>query len=174
MLGALGDGVPGWADAARRVRAEHADLRRRAGALLDGTSAGPLAAHELGARLHDHVRFEERELFVLLEHELPDEALVALGEAIGTAEAGRSASGRPRRQALAQATHVRAGTTSVPSSRANACARSAPAALASATASGAAASSAAESMRERSRCVVHMSRRRGTRSRSRAARRGAR
>ena len=45
------------------------------------------AAHELGALLHDHVRFEERDLFSLLEERLPEDDLARLGEAIEGAEA---------------------------------------------------------------------------------------
>ena len=46
------------------------------------------AAHELGALLHDHVRFEERDLFGVLEARLPEPELARLGEAIERAEAG--------------------------------------------------------------------------------------
>jgi hypothetical protein len=90
LLGALDDSIPGWADACRRVRTEHADIRRRADALLHGTGADPTAARDLGGRLRDHVRFEERESFTLLERELPDDALTALGEAVRIAEAASS------------------------------------------------------------------------------------
>jgi hemerythrin-like domain-containing protein len=43
-------------------------------------------ANELGRLLNDHVRFEERELFELLEARLDPETLAALGRAIDRAE----------------------------------------------------------------------------------------
>jgi hypothetical protein len=36
--------------------------------------------HELGARLADHVKLEEHELFPLVERTVPEPALTALGE----------------------------------------------------------------------------------------------
>jgi hypothetical protein len=39
-------------------------------------------AHELGTLLHDHVRFEERELFPLLEDRLSEPQLERLGAAL--------------------------------------------------------------------------------------------
>jgi hypothetical protein len=54
--------APGWDDAVARMLDEHADLRARIAAV--GDLAG---AHELGDRLRDHVRFEERELFGMVE-----------------------------------------------------------------------------------------------------------
>jgi hypothetical protein len=45
------------------------------------------AAHGLGQLLRDHVRFEERHLFGLLEARLPEPELASLGEAIERAEA---------------------------------------------------------------------------------------
>jgi len=81
LLDALPDDSPGWREACERVCAEHADLRARAAALAgqDGDAA-LTAAHELGARLSDHVRFEEREFFTMIEERLEPEALHALGE----------------------------------------------------------------------------------------------
>lgn len=81
LLPALPVDSPGWKEACARVCAEHADLRARAAALdaLRGEQR-VAAAHELGARLSDHVRFEERELFVMLEQRLRPEALRAVGE----------------------------------------------------------------------------------------------
>jgi hypothetical protein len=40
----------------------------------------PALLHELGARLDDHVRLEEHELFPLVERTLPEPAMAALGE----------------------------------------------------------------------------------------------
>jgi hypothetical protein len=56
------------------VRDEHERIREDLRS-LDSVEA----AHELGALLHDHVRFEERRLFALLEARLPEHALERLG-----------------------------------------------------------------------------------------------
>ena len=55
-----------------------------------GAADDPLldAAHGLGAQLSAHVRYEERELFPLLEGRLSHEALAGLGRAVSDAEAG--------------------------------------------------------------------------------------
>ena len=90
LLPALPETDPGWGAAAARVRDEHARIR----AAVDGLRAGgrgeaPLeAAHGLGRLLRDHVRFEERDLFKLLEARLPEPDLAHFGEAIERAEAG--------------------------------------------------------------------------------------
>jgi hypothetical protein len=75
-----------WAAATRRVRDEHAEIRSRASALRGDPVLD--AAHGLGALLSAHVRYEERELFPLLERRLSDEALAALGRAVIDAEGG--------------------------------------------------------------------------------------
>jgi hemerythrin-like domain-containing protein len=69
-----------WDAMAERVRGEHE--RIRAGAESVGTVD---EAHELGTLLNDHVRFEERQLFELLESRLDEEQLNRLGEEIGAA-----------------------------------------------------------------------------------------
>ena len=70
--------VPADADAARRgVVDDHAEILRRAREL--GEAPGSQAAAELGELLAAHVRFEERELFPLLERRLPPEVLADLG-----------------------------------------------------------------------------------------------
>jgi hypothetical protein len=38
----------------------------------------------LGGRLNDHVRFEERQLFEILERRLPEEQLLRLGDLLST------------------------------------------------------------------------------------------
>jgi hypothetical protein len=70
-----------WREASERVRAEHDDIRARVASVR-----GLQDAHELGRALHDHVRFEERVLFALLEQRLPEAELARLGEAIEAAE----------------------------------------------------------------------------------------
>jgi hypothetical protein len=88
LLPALPETDPGWGAAAARVRDEHARIR----AAVDGLRAGGReasleAAHGLGRLLRDHVRFEERDLFGVLEARLPEPELARLGEAIERAEA---------------------------------------------------------------------------------------
>jgi hypothetical protein len=85
LLRALPDTDADWRAAAARVRDEHARIRAAVDALPDG---GVDDAHELGVLLHDHVRFEERRLFTLLEERLPEDDLARLGDAIERAEAG--------------------------------------------------------------------------------------
>lgn len=73
LLPAVPASDPEWAALAERVVAEHADLRKRGGEIADVS-----AAHALGERLHDHVRFEERELFQVLEARLGPDGLERL------------------------------------------------------------------------------------------------
>ena len=68
-----------------RVAADHLLIRRDIRALDGAPSLEQL--HEIGARLSEHVRFEERQLFPLLEAELSEQQLTALGEEITSAEA---------------------------------------------------------------------------------------
>jgi hypothetical protein len=61
-----------------RALCDHVAIRHRADALA-GRPSPPLAAlHELGSRLGDHVRLEERELFPLIEQALPAAELEAV------------------------------------------------------------------------------------------------
>jgi hypothetical protein len=62
--------------------AEHDEVRARAAAIAHGTVDD---AHALGALLHDHVRFEERVLFALLEDELDPPSLASVGLALSAA-----------------------------------------------------------------------------------------
>lgn len=61
----------------RRALAEHAQIRRDARA-LNAPDPSLSALHDLGERLHSHVRMEERELFPLVEASLPARELEAL------------------------------------------------------------------------------------------------
>ncbi|MDA0181899.1 hemerythrin domain-containing protein [Solirubrobacter phytolaccae] len=70
-------GDPRWEPAVARMLAEHADLRGRA-----TTVADVAAAHALGDALHDHVRFEERELFPIVEVTLAQAELERLQSAL--------------------------------------------------------------------------------------------
>ena len=88
ILPALPQTDADWREAAARVRDEHARIRAAVDALATGADEAPLeAAHGLGQRLRDHVRFEERHLFGLLEARLPEHDLARLGAAIERAEA---------------------------------------------------------------------------------------
>jgi hemerythrin-like domain-containing protein len=86
--------LPGWAaygevDRAgvARMLEEHLAIRREALRLEAGElSIGEI--RDLGTLLHDHVRFEERELFVAAETALGSVALERLAAAIDAAEAG--------------------------------------------------------------------------------------
>jgi hypothetical protein len=84
VLPALPGTDDAWAEGARRVRRDHEEIRGRASDLSEGRGAE--AARELGELLRDHVRFEERQLFPLLEARLTADALTALGRAIDAAE----------------------------------------------------------------------------------------
>jgi hemerythrin-like domain-containing protein len=85
--------LPGWAahgeldrPGIARMLEEHLAIRREALRL----EAGELSleqVHALGDLLHDHVRFEERELFVAAETALDPAALQRLAAAIEVAEA---------------------------------------------------------------------------------------
>ncbi len=84
LLPALPETDPEWRAACERVRDEHARLRAAGDALAAQPSAAD--ARAAGELLHDHVRFEERELFGVLEERLDLDALTALGRAVDEAE----------------------------------------------------------------------------------------
>jgi hypothetical protein len=87
LLGALGPEDREWRSAVDRVERDHADIRTMAAAIAAGPREGQIElAHRLGGRLRDHVRFEERQLFRLLEARLPDEELRRLGDRVAAAE----------------------------------------------------------------------------------------
>jgi hypothetical protein len=75
----LPDALPDadWRDAVERMRREHDAIRVNIATVDDVAGA-----HELGTLLHDHVRFEERELFPLLEDRLSEPQLERLGAAL--------------------------------------------------------------------------------------------
>jgi hemerythrin-like domain-containing protein len=85
--------LPAWAaeaevarDGVVRMLEEHLEIRRQALRL----AADELTLEEaraLGAFLHDHVRFEERKLFPLVEEALGASALSRLAAAVEQAEA---------------------------------------------------------------------------------------
>lgn len=85
--------LPGWAVAAEvdqpkvdQFLREHLEIR--CGALrLEAAELSLDQAHDLGKLLHDHVRFEERVFFPLIEDALDDEYLSRLAVSIEAAEA---------------------------------------------------------------------------------------
>lgn len=87
--------LPGWIAAdpdadpamAIRVQTEHLEMRAGARALRAG-AASVVELHQLGELLERHVRFEERELFPLIEAGLDTEAMTGLGAEIEGADAG--------------------------------------------------------------------------------------
>ena len=72
---------PAWPAGVQRMVAEHGVIRRAAGE-LDAGEDRVAAARALGDLLHDHVRFEERELFEILERRLSPDELERLGAAL--------------------------------------------------------------------------------------------
>ena len=68
-----------------RVLVEHVDIRRRIADLERGGHADRAALNALGTLLHDHVRHEERTLFVRIEAALDTEELRVLGAALQSA-----------------------------------------------------------------------------------------
>ena len=85
VLPALPDDDPEWAEATRRVREEHAEIRTRAASLARAPSVP--SARRLGELLGAHVRYEEGRLFALAEQRLSRAALAELGRALTSAEA---------------------------------------------------------------------------------------
>lgn len=86
--------LPGWAaygeidrSGVARMLEEHLAIRREALRLKVG-ELSLAEVRELGKLLHDHVRFEERELFVAAEAALDSVALERLATAIEASEAG--------------------------------------------------------------------------------------
>lgn len=72
-----------------RMLEEHLEIRRQA-LRLDAGEGSLEELHELGRLLHDHVRFEERQLFPAIEDSLDAEQLAALVPAVLAAEARSS------------------------------------------------------------------------------------
>jgi len=65
-----------------RTLCDHVAIRHEADALAREPAATVAALHQLGARLADHVRLEERELFPLIERAMPTADLAALAAAL--------------------------------------------------------------------------------------------
>lgn len=71
-----------------RALCDHVELRRRGREALGAATPDPEALQVLGRRLAEHVRFEERELFPLIEEALSAERLERLTVELERAETG--------------------------------------------------------------------------------------
>ena len=69
-----------------QVLCDHVAIRHRADALASDGASRVAADHELGDRLADHVRLEERQLFPLIESAMPTAQLAAVAAELGSAE----------------------------------------------------------------------------------------
>ena len=85
-----GSGLPGPSsdEGVARLLDDHLEIRRRAGRVIAG-DASLAEIKELGSLLHNHVRFEERELFPRIESRIDPAALDRLREDIEVAGQGR-------------------------------------------------------------------------------------
>jgi hemerythrin-like domain-containing protein len=69
-----------------RALCEHAEIRNLASRVDQDPEASPEALADLGRRLAEHVRLEERELFPMIEQALPAAALTAVAAQLAEAE----------------------------------------------------------------------------------------
>ena len=69
-----------------RALCDHVEIRGRAAAVAGQEAVTPEALQQLGTRMAEHVRLEERELFPLIEAALPQDRLAAVGAALDEAE----------------------------------------------------------------------------------------
>ena len=86
LLPAFAGHGPADHEAVVRVLVDHVELRRRAASLEAQPQPALEDLHELGERLQQHIRHEERVLFPLIEEALPEAELAALARAIASAE----------------------------------------------------------------------------------------
>jgi hypothetical protein len=77
-----------------RVLCDHVAIRHRTDALSRERCSTVSALRELGVRLTEHIRFEERELFPLIESVMPAPQLAAVAEALDLAERAAGESGQ--------------------------------------------------------------------------------
>jgi hemerythrin-like domain-containing protein len=70
-----------------RVLTDHVWIRARIAALREADAPPPAELRELGQRLDDHVRHEERVLFPAIEQALSAEQLASLAKAVAAADA---------------------------------------------------------------------------------------
>lgn len=81
-------GVDSDDEAIARVLTDHVWIRAKVEELRAADRISVDAAHELGERLDEHVRHEERVLFPAIEAALSSEQLAQLGRAVAAAEGG--------------------------------------------------------------------------------------
>jgi hemerythrin-like domain-containing protein len=89
LLPAASRHLPAAHEAMVRVLVEHVELRRRAADLALTPVPDPEDLHSLGDHLHQHIRYEERILFPLIEDALPEAELGELAAALARAERRR-------------------------------------------------------------------------------------
>ena len=85
MWAVWGDADPGHVS---QVASEHLEIRKL-GLEIQSGPARLATLRQLGGLLHAHVRYEERELFPLIEADLDDDVLAVLAAAIEQAEASQ-------------------------------------------------------------------------------------
>ena len=73
-------------DSIVRLLTDHVWIRARIAALRDASAPSVSELHELGERLDDHIRHEERVLFLAIEEALSEEQLSELARAVAAAE----------------------------------------------------------------------------------------
>lgn len=78
-----------------QVLCDHVELRRRGREVLAAAEPDVEALQELGRRLAEHVRVEERDLFPLIEDALSQERLVHLAEELERAEGAQPEGAQP-------------------------------------------------------------------------------
>ena len=79
-------GVGATDEAITRVLTDHVWIRARIASLREAAEVSGADVRELGERLDDHVRHEERVLFPAIEAALSAEQLESLGRAVAAAE----------------------------------------------------------------------------------------
>jgi hemerythrin-like domain-containing protein len=99
LLPAAARHLPAAHEAMVRVLVEHVELRRRVADLALTPVPELEDLHALGDHLHQHIRYEERILFPLIEEALPEAALGELAAVLERAE-------RRRLPAMPVGTHV--------------------------------------------------------------------
>ncbi len=90
LLPAVAAQVPPTREAVVRVLTEHVDIRARARDLAGAQAPAVPDLHALGTALHDHIRHEERVLFVLIEAALDDAQLAALARELDASHAAHA------------------------------------------------------------------------------------
>lgn len=69
-----------------RALCDHISIRQAVDGIMGDDASTATALHDLGQQLYDHVRLEERELFLLIERAMPAAALTEVAQALGMTE----------------------------------------------------------------------------------------